>query len=129
MDRPFMDSAPSFVPPPLGNMAAGPSSDPNGFPGFPPGAFDQPPPGPPPPFMLMPPVPPVPDLPIDAAGNVDWHAAWVRELESLRVATGQAEDHGAGQDWYREMLLKVRTGMLMQIVPPAGPPPPDVQPE
>ncbi|KZV64848.1 hypothetical protein PENSPDRAFT_614853 [Peniophora sp. CONT] len=126
-DRHFVDGAPSFVPPTLGaGMGAGPSSDAGGFPGFPPGAFDQPPPGPPP-FMLMPPVPPVPDLPIDAAGNVDWHSAWLRELDSLRVATGEAENHGAGQDWYREMLLKVRTGMLMQIVPPAGPPPPEAQ--
>ncbi|VDB90136.1 unnamed protein product [Peniophora sp. CBMAI 1063] len=125
-DRPFIEGAPSFVPPPLSaSMVAGPSNDPNGFPGFHPGAFDQPPP--PPPFMFMPPVPPVPDLPVDESGNVDWHAAWVRELDSLRAATGEAEKHGAGQDWYREMLLKVRTGMLMQIVPPAGPPPPEVQ--
>jgi forkhead box protein J2/3 len=70
-------------------------------------------------FAFPPPPPPLPDdLPLDASGQVDWCAAWKRELEHLRVFTEDAEKNGADAEWYRQMLFKVRAVMLMPLPPP-----------
>lgn len=111
----------SFVPAPpqMGSNDAGPSSAPPGafatqF------AFDQPPfiIPPPPGIRFALPPPPLDDLPVDETGNVDWHGAWVRELEHLRQFTEDAVKNDADPEWYRSMLIKVRTAIMMPPPPP-----------
>ncbi|KAI0033345.1 hypothetical protein K488DRAFT_13548, partial [Vararia minispora EC-137] len=118
-------ATPSFVPPPLNMNQAGPSDGPPPPPvGFPPPpfAFDQPFMIPPPPgmrFAFPPPLPPMPDeLPMDANGNVDWRAAWRRELQHLQDFTEDADKNDADAEWYRAILFKIRTAMMMPPPPP-----------
>ena len=51
----------------------------------------------------------------DEHGNVNWAAAWRKELQSLLQATDQQDKAGEEQEWYRQMLIKVRTGMLTPV--------------
>lgn len=72
---------------------------------------------------VHPPQPVMPsDLDVDEHGNVDWRAAWHKELTQLQQIT---DDHDKAQvdlEWYRMMLFRVRTS-LMTLPPP--PPPHD----
>lgn len=108
---------------------AGPSRVPP-YPPYPfdPAAFPMIPP--PPQGMRFPP-PPIPSLPedlkMDEHGNVDWHLAWVNELQQLQNVTAEQEKAGIDQEWYRMMLFRIRSAMLLPPLPPgdhlAGPPP------
>ena len=61
------------------------------------------------------------ELEVDESGSINWHALWRKELAQLQQATDEQEKAGAGQDWYRMMLIKVRTAMMM--TEPIPPPP------
>ncbi|TFY72117.1 hypothetical protein EVG20_g915 [Dentipellis fragilis] len=119
------DDPHAFPPPPMGPDGAGPSK----LPYPPPYPFD-------PAFPMMPqgirfappPLPTLPeDLEVDENGNVDWHLAWIKELQTLHNMTEEQEKGGMDQEWYRQMLFRVRSVMLLPALPPgelAGPPPP-----
>ncbi|KIY45896.1 hypothetical protein FISHEDRAFT_48353 [Fistulina hepatica ATCC 64428] len=68
---------------------------------------------------------------LDANGNVDWHSAWLKEIDHLRALTEEHEKAGAETEWYRMMLFRVR-GALLPAPPmnPEGfpPPPPHMAP-
>ncbi|GBE79640.1 hypothetical protein BKA93DRAFT_723168 [Sparassis latifolia] len=137
-DAPYHDPNAPFVPPPMGPEDAGPSRPP------------YPPPYPPfdPAFQLMPPgmryppplFPPDEQFELDEHGNVNWHAAWLKELSQLQQLTEEQEKAGADQEWFRMMLFRVRSAMLapplnpgepavhVPAVPPHGMPPPPPNP-
>ncbi|OSX59319.1 hypothetical protein POSPLADRAFT_1048658 [Postia placenta MAD-698-R-SB12] len=121
----------SFVPPPIRPVEEGPSAHP------------QPPPPPPtaypppqyafdPNFSIMPPPPGgiryQPQLPplfppdeqfeTDEHGNINWQAAWLKELSQLQQLTEEQQKAGADQEWYRMMLFRVRSAM---VAPPMNP--------
>ena len=89
----------------------------------------------PPPGMRFP-VPPPPHVPmeefrLDEHGNVDWHLAWVKELEALQQLTNDQEKAGVDLEWYRQMLFRVRAALMMGIPPDhmgTAPPPPPLEP-
>ncbi|CCL99437.1 uncharacterized protein FIBRA_01455 [Fibroporia radiculosa] len=119
----------------------GPSAHPQGYPpphyGFDP-AFP-PPMMPPPPGAIRYPPPPLfpPDeqFELDEHGNVNWHAAWLKELSQLQQLTEEQQKAGAEQEWYRMMLFRVRSAMVAPPLNPgepvvhiAGGPPPGMPP-
>lgn len=55
---------------------------------------------------------------VDEHGNVNWAAAWRKELQSLLQITESQDKTGVDQEWYRQMLFKVRTGMVMPVMDP-----------
>ncbi|TFY83936.1 hypothetical protein EWM64_g50 [Hericium alpestre] len=136
---PFDDPNAQYVQPSLDPNAAGPSKIP--YP--PPYPFDPTFPMMPPPQGIRFPPPPMPTLPedlqVDEQGNVDWHLAWIKELQQLQNLTTEQQKAGADQEWYRMMLFRVRSAMMVPALPPGelgGPPPPmptpnpgDVSPE
>jgi forkhead box protein J2/3 len=91
--------------------------------------------GPPPPPGMRFPVPPPPHLPLeefelDEHGNVDWHRAWVKELADLEQLTRDQEKAGVDQEWYRQMLFRVRAALIMPLPPDhmsGAPPPPPLE--
>ncbi|KAI0081673.1 hypothetical protein K474DRAFT_1587259 [Panus rudis PR-1116 ss-1] len=126
-------------PQPMDPNAPGPSRGPTYPAPYP--SFD-------PTFSMMPP-PPAPDgmrfgppmglfapdeaLPADEHGNINWHAAWRKELSGLQQITEEQEKAGADQEWFRIMLFRVRGAMMAPMNPadpgvvhgvPGGPPPP-----
>lgn len=118
-------AAGQFVPPPA--MAAGSSASREGsaayppvYPPYSPLTFD-------PNFpagmmgMRFPPMPPIaPDetFDCDEQGNIDWRAAWLKEIGHLQQVTQEQEKIGADQEWYRMMLFRVRTALMP---PPLNP--------
>lgn len=88
----------------------------------------------PPPGMRFP-VPPPPHVPmeefeLDEQGNVDWHLAWLKELRDLQQLTTDQEKAGVDQEWYRQMLFRVRAALIMALPPDhisAAPPPPPLE--
>lgn len=88
----------------------------------------------PPPGMRFP-VPPPPHIPMeefemDEHGNVDWRLAWVKELAALQQLTNDQEKAGVDQEWYRQMLFRVRAALMMALPPDhmgAAPPPPPME--
>ncbi|TFY60570.1 hypothetical protein EVJ58_g5071 [Rhodofomes roseus] len=119
-------SDPAFAAQPMRPVEAGPSTTPPLPPppsnapfvqhqyGFDPnfGLLPPPPPG----GIRYPPMPPLftPDerFELDEHGNVNWQAAWLKELTSLQRLTEDQEKAGADQEWYRMMLFRVRSGMM-----------------
>jgi forkhead box protein J2/3 len=89
--------------------------------------------GPPPGVRF--PVPPPPHVPmeefeVDEHGNVDWHLAWHKELSVLQQLTTDQEKAGVDQEWYRQMLFRVRAALMMALPPDhisAAPPPPNLE--
>ena len=71
---------------------------------------------------------------MDEQGEINWHAAWRKELAQLQQATEEQEKAGADQEWYKNMLIRVRTAMMappMGLNPagePLPPPPPHGMP-
>jgi forkhead box protein J2/3 len=68
---------------------------------------------------------------LDEHGNVDWHRAWVKELAALQQLTRDQEEAGVDQEWYRQMLFRVRAALMMGIPPDHmgnAPPPPPLEP-
>ena len=66
---------------------------------------------------------------LDEHGQVNWHAQWRKELAQLQQATEEQEKSGADPDWFRIMLVRLRSAMLAPSLGPAGeplpmPPPP-----
>ena len=61
---------------------------------------------------------------VDEHGQVNWHAQWRKELGQLQQATEEQEKAGADQEWYRIMLIRLRSAMLAPSlgVNPAGEP-------
>ena len=88
----------------------------------------------PPPGIRFP-VPPPPHVPMeefemDEQGNVDWHLAWLKELRDLQQLTTDQDKAGADQEWYRQMLFRVRAALMMALPPDhisAAPPPPPLE--
>jgi forkhead box protein J2/3 len=67
---------------------------------------------------------------MDEHGNVDWHLAWVKELAALQQLTNDQEKGGVEQEWYRQMLFRVRAALMMTLPPDhlgAAPPPPPME--
>ncbi|KAI6034051.1 hypothetical protein BKA83DRAFT_670921 [Pisolithus microcarpus] len=99
-----------------------------------------PPPYPPtfdPNFGMLPPPPPggfAPTVPIDSLevdenGNLSWHLSWIKELSSLQQITTEQEKAGADEEWYRMMLLRVRSALMPPAYPEGmHPPPPGMHP-
>ncbi|KAI0723192.1 hypothetical protein C8Q76DRAFT_614917 [Earliella scabrosa] len=114
---PAFDPTTQFVPPPQMPTEAGPSRQ------VPPPPFD--------PNYQIPLFRPDEQFDMDEQGEINWHAAWRKELAQLQQATEEQEKAGAAQEWYRIMFLKVRTAMMTPMSLPAGeplPPPPHAIP-
>lgn len=78
---------------------------------------------PPPPIPgPIPPVPISPDegLEVDEHGNVNWRLAWLKEIGHLQQITAEQEKAGVDPEWYRMMLIRVRSALM---------PPPHMNPE
>jgi len=133
--QPQYESPAQYVPgPPLDPNDPGPSRPgpyPPPYPPFDPAAFAMM--GPPPGMRF--PVPPPPHVPmeefeLDEQGNVDWHMAWLKELRDLQQLTTDQEKAGVDQEWYRQMLFRVRAALMMALPPDhisAAPPPPPLE--
>ena len=82
------------------------------------------------------PISPEEGLELDENGNVNWRAAWLKEIGHLQQVTAEQEKAGVDSEWYRMLLYRVRTalmppvavnpdGTVMHIPPPhLAPPPP-----
>lgn len=92
-----------------------------------------PPPPPPGGMRYMPPLfTPEERFELDEQGNVNWQAAWLKELTSLQRLTEDQQKAGADQEWYRMMLFRVRSGMMAPPNPGdpmVGPPMPAMPPQ
>lgn len=68
---------------------------------------------------------PVPLMPeevdIDENGNVNWHQAWLKEIGHLQQVTAEQEKAGADQEWFKMMLVRVRTALMPMPPPMLGP--------
>ncbi|KAL5512148.1 hypothetical protein ACEPAG_3669 [Sanghuangporus baumii] len=64
----------------------------------------------------------------DANGNVNWRSVWHNDLTKLRYITAEQDKLQVDQEWYREMLFRVRIAMMASMDPNGvlqlGPPPP-----
>ncbi|KAH8105942.1 hypothetical protein BXZ70DRAFT_404545 [Cristinia sonorae] len=122
----FTDPNEQFGQPPLDPNVPG-QSRPQQPPPFTPYTFD-------PAFAMMPPgmrfVQPAlfsPDeLEHDEHGEVNWNLAWRKELDNLQQLTEEQEKAGADQEWYKMMLFRLRSGLIMHPGDPVvhGVPPP-----
>ncbi|KZT12551.1 uncharacterized protein LAESUDRAFT_639845 [Laetiporus sulphureus 93-53] len=109
---------PNFVPPSIRPVEEGPSAQP---PVYPPPHY---------PYVLSairfppPPLfPPDEQFELDERGNVNWHAAWLKELAQLQHMTEEQQKAGADQEWYRMMLFRVRSAMMAPPMNPGEPVP------
>ncbi|KAG6832890.1 hypothetical protein H0H92_004774 [Tricholoma furcatifolium] len=81
-------------------------------------------------------VPPVPAMPInleeglemDANGNVNWRAAWLKEIGHLQQITDEQDKAGADPEWYRMMLYRVRGALIPPPINPEAFMPPHMPP-
>ncbi|EIM88490.1 uncharacterized protein STEHIDRAFT_55479 [Stereum hirsutum FP-91666 SS1] len=127
-DDPHAQYVPPPPPPPMETDETGqprPAAYPPPYPPYvysfdPTGGFAMMPPPPhsirfmPPPLNLH-----LEDLDMDENGNVDWHMAWINEIQQLQHITAEQEKAGADQEWFRMMFFRVRSAMM---VPPPFPP-------
>lgn len=67
------------------------------------------------------------DLDMDENGNVDWHMAWINEIQQLQHITAEQEKAGADQEWFRMMFFRVRSAMMVPPPPPFAPGDPTMQ--
>ncbi|KAF9076480.1 hypothetical protein BDP27DRAFT_1313407 [Rhodocollybia butyracea] len=113
------DSTPQYAPPPV--PADTPEPNRAEFSQYP-----QPPPPPPfdPNFSIMAgirfPIVGIPDatFDVDENGNVDWRLAWLKEIGHLQQVTAEQEKAGTDPEWYRMMLLRVRTALMPPMMNP-----------
>ncbi|EGO01716.1 hypothetical protein SERLA73DRAFT_177169 [Serpula lacrymans var. lacrymans S7.3] len=127
-----------FVQPPMHPDDAGPSRQAPYPPPYPPPfdpAFSMMPPG-----MRFPPPPAIslgPDqFEVDEHGNINWRMSWMKELGHLQQITAEQEKAGVDEEWYRMMLIRVRSALMTPYAPDGmhvagGPPsamPPHVPP-
>lgn len=89
--------------------------DPN-FPMIPGMRYPPPIPGPTPPVLIS----PDEGLEVDEHGNVNWRLAWLKEIGHLQQITAEQEKASVDPEWYRMMLIRVRTALM---------PPPHMNPE
>ena len=87
----------------------------------------------PPPIPGVLPISPDEGFELDEHGNVNWRLAWVKELGHLQQITAEQEKAGVDPEWYRMMLIRVRSALMPP--PPMNPevihgmpPPPHMQP-
>ncbi|KAJ3840750.1 hypothetical protein EV361DRAFT_1020085 [Lentinula raphanica] len=66
------------------------------------------------------PMPPDESFDVDEQGNVDWRLAWLKEIGHLQQVTEEQEKAGADPEWYRMMLLRVRSALVPLIMNPEG---------
>ncbi len=67
----------------------------------------------------VPPIfPPEERFEVDDHGNINWAAAWRKELANMVSFTEDQEKSGADQEWFKLMLIKVRSAMM---APPMNP--------
>ncbi|KAJ4472205.1 hypothetical protein J3R30DRAFT_3523883 [Lentinula aciculospora] len=110
---------PQFVPPPI---PVAENADPNRpqFTPYPPPPFD-------PNFPMMGmrfpvvnamPMSPDESFDVDENGNVDWRLAWLKEIGHLQQVTAEQEKAGADPEWYRMMLVRVRTALMPPMMNP-----------
>ncbi|KAJ3996022.1 hypothetical protein F5050DRAFT_1572337 [Lentinula boryana] len=64
------------------------------------------------------PMPPDESFEVDENGNVDWRMAWLKEIGHLQQVTAEQEKAGADPEWYRMMLVRVRTALMPPIMNP-----------
>ncbi|KAJ3723300.1 hypothetical protein C8R42DRAFT_578636 [Lentinula raphanica] len=64
------------------------------------------------------PMPPDESFDVDEQGNVDWRLAWLKEIGHLQQVTEEQEKAGADPEWYRMMLLRVRSALVPLIMNP-----------
>ena len=78
-------------------------------------------------MRYMPPVFPEESIEHDENGNINWHAEWRKELDTLNRVTDDQEKNGADQEWYRSMLMRIRTALMNPepVVQVGGPMPPN----
>ncbi|KAJ3867097.1 MAG: hypothetical protein NXY57DRAFT_995128 [Lentinula lateritia] len=55
---------------------------------------------------------------VDENGNVDWRLAWLKEIGHLQQVTAEQEKAGADPEWYRMMLVRVRTALMPPMMNP-----------
>lgn len=86
-------------------------------------------------FGMLPPPPgsfapiPIDNLEADENGNICFRLTWIKELSSLQQLTAEQEKAGADEEWYRMMLLRVRSALLAPAYPDGmHPPPPGMHP-
>ena len=75
----------------------------------------------PPPIPGPIPISPDENFELDEHGNVNWRLAWHKEIGHLQQITAEQEKAGVDQEWYRMMLIRVRSALM--------PPPPPMNPE
>lgn len=73
-----------------------------------------------PPVVGAVPMSPDEQFDLDEHGNINWKAAWLKEIGHLQQVTQEQEKAGADGEWYRMMLFRVRTALM---------PPPTLNPE
>lgn len=80
--------------------------------------------------FMQPPLLPQDEFEPDEHGNINWSLAWNKELESLRRVTEEQEKNGVDQEWFKMMLFKLRSGMMMpnEAIMGVPPPPPHAMP-
>ena len=74
----------------------------------------------PPPIPGPLPISPDENFELDEHGNVNWRLAWLKEIGHLQQITAEQEKAGVDQEWYRMMLIRVRSALM---------PPPPMNPE
>ena len=86
----------------------------------------------PPPIPGVLPISPDEGFELDEHGNVNWRLAWVKELGHLQQITAEQEKAGVDPEWYRMMLIRVRSALMPPPMNPevihGMPPPPHMQP-
>lgn len=85
-------------------------------------------------MRYTPPIFPEEQFEVDSHGNVNWQAAWLKELSHLQQLTEEQQKAGADQEWYKMMLFRVRGAVMMPpmngdpVVHMGGGPPPHGMP-
>lgn len=54
-------------------------------------------------------------IPLDERGNPDWAQVWRKELAGLLQISEEQDKAGMDPEWYRQMLFRVRYGMLLPV--------------
>ncbi|KAI1783974.1 hypothetical protein LXA43DRAFT_902541 [Ganoderma leucocontextum] len=63
----------------------------------------------PPPILLF---RPNEQFEVDDVGVVNWRGQWQKDLAQLQEMTAEQESAGTDQDWYRHLVIRLRTAMM-----------------
>ncbi|THH27287.1 hypothetical protein EUX98_g6901 [Antrodiella citrinella] len=81
-------------------------------------------------FGMMNPLMNMGEIETDEHGNPNWNLAWRKELGALQRVTEDQEKAGADQEYFRLMLMRLRSAMMMpQEAVVHGVPPPHGMPQ